>query len=283
VGSFLGPGRDRWVVATKYTLAMRDGDPNAAGNSRKNLRQSVEASLRRLRTDYLDLLWVHAWDHTTSVEEVMRGLDDLVAAGKVHAVALSDTPAWVAAAAATLTGLRGWSPPVALQVEYSLLERTAERELLPMAEAFGLAVTAWAPMGAGVLTGKYTRGPSTTPADSRREAANQARLTERNLRIARAVDQVADELGATSAQVAMAWVRRRVIPVVGIRTMEQLHDVLGCLELDLPAEHRSRLDEVSRIELGFPYELLRGPQGQMVYGDLEPRIDLPPAAPIRWS
>ena len=285
VGSFLGPGRDRWVVATKYTLAMRAGDPNAAGNSRKNLRQSVEASLRRLRTDHLDLLWVHAWDHTTPVEEVMRALDDLVAAGKVHAVALSDTPAWVAAAAATLTGLRGWSPPVALQVEYSLLERTAERELLPMAEAFGLAVTAWAPMGAGVLTGKYTRGRSTTPADSRRAAANQARLTERNLRIARELDRVADELGATSAQVAVAWLRqggRRVVPVVGIRALDQLHDVLGCLEVELPAEHRARLDQVSRIELGFPYELLRGPQGQMVYGDLEPRIDLPSAAPIRW-
>jgi aryl-alcohol dehydrogenase-like predicted oxidoreductase len=149
LGSFLGPGRDRWVVATKYTLAMRPGDPNAAGNSRKNLRSSVEASLRRLRTDYLDLLWVHAWDYTTPVEEVMRGLDDLVSAGKVNHVALSDAPAWVASAANTLATLRGWSPLVALQAEYSLLERTAERELLPVAEAFGLSLCAWAPMGAG--------------------------------------------------------------------------------------------------------------------------------------
>ena len=285
LGSFLGPGRDRWVVATKYTLAMRDGDPNAAGNSRKNLRSSVEASLRRLRTEYLDLLWVHAWDYTTPVEEVMRGLDDLVSAGKVNHVALSDAPAWVASAANTLAALRGWSPLVALQAEYSLLERTAERELLPVAEAFGLAVTAWAPMGAGVLTGKYTRGPSTSPADSRRAPANQARLTERNLQIARAVDQVADELGATSAQVAVAWVRQRgsrTIPVVGIRTLGQLQDVIGCLHVQLPAEHQTLLDQVSRIELGFPYELLRGPQGQMVYGDLEPWIDLPLAAPIRW-
>jgi aryl-alcohol dehydrogenase-like predicted oxidoreductase len=285
LGSYLGPGRDRWVVATKYTLAMGSGDPNAAGNSRKNLRASVEASLRRLRTDYLDLLWVHAWDYTTPVEEVMRALDDLVAAGKVNHVALSDAPAWVASAANTLAGLRGWSPLVALQAEYSLLERTAERELLPVAEAFGLAVTAWAPMGAGVLTGKYTRGPSTSPADSRRAPANQARLTERNLQIARAVDQVADELGATSAQVAVAWVRQRgsrTIPVVGIRTLGQLQDVIGCLHVQLPAEHQTLLDQVSRIELGFPYELLRGPQGQMVYGDLEPWIDLPLAAPIRW-
>ena len=286
LGSFLGPGRDRFVVATKYTLAMRSGDPNAAGNSRKNLRASVEASLRRLRTDYLDLLWVHAWDYTTPVEEVMRGLDDLVGAGKVNSVALSDAPAWVAAQANTLAALRGWSPLVALQAEYSLIERTAESELLPVAEAFGLSVCAWAPMGAGILTGKYTRGSAATPQDSKRAAANQARLTERNLQIAREVDRVADELGASSARVAVAWVRqrsRRAIPVVGVRTLEQLHDLLGSLEVELPAEHRARLDEVSRIEYGFPYELLRGPQGQMVYGDLEPQIDLPAAAPFRWQ
>jgi aryl-alcohol dehydrogenase-like predicted oxidoreductase len=285
LGSFLGPGRDRWVVATKYTLAMRPGDPNAAGNSRKNLRSSVEASLRRLRTDYLDLLWVHAWDFTTPVEEVMGGLDDLVSAGKANHVALSDAPAWVASAANTLATLRGWSPLVALQAEYSLLERTAERELLPVAEAFGLSLCAWAPMGAGVLTGKYTRGPTTSPADSRRAPANQARLTERNLRIAREVDLVAEELGATSAQVAVAWLRqrdRRVIPILGARKLEQFQDVLGSLEVGLAAEHVARLDEVSRIELGFPYELLRGPQGQMVYGDLEPQIDLPSTAPYRW-
>jgi aryl-alcohol dehydrogenase-like predicted oxidoreductase len=285
VGGFLGPDRDRFVVATKYTLAMGSGDPNAAGNARKNLRSSVQASLRRLRTDYLDLLWVHAWDYTCPVAEVMRALDDLVRAGTVLHVALSDAPAWVAAQANTLAGLHGWSPLVALQAEYSLLERTAERELLPVAEAFGLAVCAWAPLGTGILTGKYTRGPTTTPSDSRRAAGNQARLTERTLAVARQVDRVADALGVTSAQVAAAWVRQRgrqLIPVVGIRTLEQLHEVLGSLEVDLPAEQVVGLDQVSRIELGFPYELLRGPQGQQVYGDLEPRIDLPAAAPYRW-
>ena len=285
VGGFLGPDRDRFVVATKYTLAMGSGDPNAAGNARKNLRSSVQASLRRLRTDYLDVLWVHAWDYTTPVEEVMRALDDLVRAGTVLHVALSDAPAWVAAQANTLAGWHGWSPLVALQAEYSLLERTAERELLPVADAFGLAVCAWAPLGAGILTGKYTRGPTSVPHDSRRAAGNQARLTERTLTIARQVDRVADELGATSAQVAAAWVRQRgrqLIPVVGVRTLEQLQDVLGCLEVELPAEQVAGLDEVSRIELGFPYELLRGPQGQQVYGDLEPQIDLPATAPYRW-
>jgi aryl-alcohol dehydrogenase-like predicted oxidoreductase len=194
-------------------------------------------------------------------------------------------PAWVASAANTLARLRGWSPLVALQAEHSLLARTAERELLPVAAAFGLSVCAWAPMGAGILTDKYTRGPSTTPTDSRRAPANQARLTDRTLRIARELDRVADELGATSAQVAVAWLRqrdRRIIPILGIRTPEQLEDALGCLEVDLAAEHLARLDRVSRIELGFPYDLLGGPQGQLVYGDLEPQIDLPPTAPIRW-
>jgi aryl-alcohol dehydrogenase-like predicted oxidoreductase len=285
VGRFVAPERERWIVASKYTLAMRDGDPNAAGNSRKNMRQSVEASLRRLATDYLDVLWVHAWDYTTAVEEVMRGLDDLVRAGKVNYVALSDAPAWIAAQANTLAAQRGWSAFSALQCEYSLLERSAERELLPVADAFGLSVTAWAPLGGGVLTGKYTRGSSGTPEDSRRAALNQMRLTERNLHIAAEVDRVADELGVSSAQVAITWLRSRgsnIIPIVGARRRAQLEDVLGSLELQLPNEHLEQLDEVSRIDLGFPYTLLRGPQGQMVYGDLEPSIELPPSAPRRW-
>lgn len=285
VGSFLGSERDRWVVATKYSLTMRSGDPNAAGNSRKNMRQSVESSLRRLGTDYLDILWVHAWDYVTPVEEVMRGLDDLVRAGKVNYVGLSDAPAWIASQANTAATLRGWSPFIALQIEYSLIERTGERELLPMAEEFGLSVTTWAPMGAGVLTGKYTRGSSETPKDSKRAASNQSRLTERNLQIAREVDGIADELGKPSAQVALAWVRQRgegVIPIVGIRKLDQLTDALRSLDVELSPGQLGRLDKVSKIDLGFPYTLLRAPvEGQMVYGDLEPNIDLPPNAPYR--
>jgi aryl-alcohol dehydrogenase-like predicted oxidoreductase len=285
IGSFMGAERDRWVVATKYTLAMRTGDPNAAGNSRKNIRQSVDASLRRLGTDYLDVLWVHAWDYTMPADEVMRALDDLVHIGKVNHVALSDTPAWIASQANTLAALRGWSPFVALQVQYSLIERTAERDLLPMAAAFGIAVTAWAPLGGGVLTGKYTRGPSTTPEDSKRAGNNEARLTELNLQIAREVDRVAAELGATSAQVATAWLRQRsdrIIPIVGVRKLDQLEDVLGGIDLVIAPEQLCRLDQVSRIDYGFPVDFLREPSGQMVYGDLEPLIDLPRSAPYRW-
>jgi aryl-alcohol dehydrogenase-like predicted oxidoreductase len=193
----------------------------------------------------------------------------------------------VAAQANTLAALRGRSPFVALQIEYSLIERTGERELLPVADAFGLSVTVFAPMGGGVLTGKYTRVTAGTPEDSKRAAANQARLSERNLQIAREVDRVADELGATSAQVAIAWVRHRgsrIIPIVGVRKVSQLSDVLGSLDVELPAEQVSRLDTASQIEFGFPYETLRHPvQGQMLYGDLEPLIDLPCGAPYRWQ
>lgn len=284
LGTYLASDRDSWVVATKYTLAMRSGDPNAAGNSRKNMRQAVEASLRRLGTDYVDLLWVHAWDYLTPVEEVMRGLDDLVGTGKVTYVGLSDAPAWVGAQANTLATAQGWSPFVALQVEYSLLERSAERELAPMAEAFGLALTAWAPLGAGILTGKYTRGSATGPEDSKRAAGNTGRLTERNLHIATEVDDVARELGWTPAQVAIAWLRQRgknVIPVVGARTCSQLEDTVGRLEAQLPDPAFSRLDMASRIDLGVPYNLLGGPEGQLVCGDLAGRIDIPASAPFR--
>ena len=286
VGRFVGSDRDRFVIATKYTLAMRAGDPNAAGNSRKNMRRSVEDSLRRLGTDYVDVLWVHAWDYTTPAEEVMRALDDLVASGKVNNVALSDTPAWIASQANTLAAVHGWSPFVALQVEYSLIERTAERELLPVADAFDLSVTTWGSIGGGVLSGKYTRAGTDTPADSKRAPANQGRLTERNLNIACDVDDIADEIGATSAQVAIAWVRQRdprVIPIVGVRTVEQMRDHLGSLDVRLSDDHFARLDKASEIDLGFPYNLLRSPDGQAVYGDLAASIDLPEAAPYRMA
>lgn len=278
VGTLVGAERDRWVIATKYSLAMRAGDPNAAGNSRKNMMQAIEASLRRLKTDYIDLYWVHAWDFTTGEEEVMRGLDDLVRTGKVHYVGISDAPAWVISRSNMLASLRGWSPFIAVQLQYSLIERTSERELLPMADALGLSVAAWAPIGGGVLTGKYSRGAG-APKDSRRINSNQARLTERNLRIAREVDAIADEIGATSGQVALAWVRHRgpnLIPIVGPRKLEQIQDLLGAVEVNLTDAQLARLEEVSRIELGFPHDFLSRPDIQrIVYGDTYDRLPLP--------
>ncbi|MEL7369299.1 MAG: aldo/keto reductase [Myxococcota bacterium] len=275
-GRWMQGKRDRMVVATKYTLAMDHTDPNTAGNQRKNLARSVEDSLRRLKTDYIDLLWVHAWDNYTPYEETMRALDDLVRAGKVLYIGISDAPAWVVSASNTLAELRGWSSYVGLQIEYSLLQRTPERDLLPMADHFELSVLAWAPLGAGVLTGKYTRGGDN---DSKRAEANEARgrTTDRALAIARTVDAVADELGATSAQVATAWVMAqgyRYLPIVGARKVTQIEDTMKAASLTLSAAHLAKLDEVSKIELGFPHDFLAAPVvRELVRTELNPRID----------
>ncbi len=274
VGEFIAANREYFVLATKYTLMNRKGDPNAAGNHRKNLVQSVEGSLRRLQTDYIDLLWVHAWDYLTPVEEVMRALDDLVCAGKVLYLGISDTPAWIVSRANTLAEMRGWTPFVGLQIEYSLVERTPERELLPMARAFGMAVTPWAPLAAGVLTGKFLG--KKLPEDTRVKAGSP-RLTERNLKIAEAVVKVAQEAGCTPAQVAINWLRQQegvVIPIVGARKAAQIQDNLQALDFHLTEEHLARLDEVSRIELGFPHDFLKREFiREVVYAGMYDQID----------
>ncbi|MEM6992526.1 MAG: aldo/keto reductase [Myxococcota bacterium] len=277
VGAWLPGKRDRTVLATKYTLAMDHDDPNAAGNHRKNLVHAVEASLRRLGTDYIDLMWVHAWDDYTPYEETLRALDDLVRAGKILYVGVSDTPAWVVSAANVAAELRGWSAYVGLQIEYSLLERTVERELLPMAAHFGMSVVGWAPLGAGVLTGKYTRVGGDM--DSLRQGANESRgrTSERSLAIARAVDGVADELGVSSAQVAVAWVRAQgygFIPIVGARKVSQIQDTLGAASVTLTEAQLATLDEVSQVSMGFPGQFLTAPAVMdLVRGEVRTRID----------
>ncbi|HVK66969.1 MAG TPA: aldo/keto reductase [Polyangium sp.] len=279
-GKIIAGNRDRWVLATKFTLSTANGDPNASGNSRKNMIQAVHKSLGRLGTDYIDLLWVHAWDFTTGVEEVMRGLDDLVRTGKVLSIGISDAPAWIVSQANTVATLRGLSPFAALQIEYSLIERTVERDLIPMAEAFGITVTPWAPLGGGVLTGKYSRGDG-APEDTKRAAGNEKRLSPRNLAIAKTVDAIADELGKTSAQVATNWVRQtgaNVVPIVGARKASQIKDVIGSLDFTLNDDQLRRLHDVSRIELGFPHDFLNVQHiRRVVYGDRVDAIDLPAA------
>jgi aryl-alcohol dehydrogenase-like predicted oxidoreductase len=202
---------------------------------------------------------VHVWDPLTPVDELMRVLDDQVRAGKVLHVGISDTPAWVVARANTLADLRGWSPFAGIQVEYSLIERAVERELVPMAHSLDLAVLGWAPLGRGLLTGKYTKeGPS--GGQHARLAADDPGLNDRNLAIVDVVKEVAGDLGAQPAAVAIAWLLARsgpvVIPIVGARTAEQLLETLGGVDLELPAEVLSRLSEVSGIELGFPHDFL---------------------------
>ena len=253
LGDFINSDRDHFVLATKYSLFDRKGDPNFAGNHRKNMVRSVNESLKRLKTDFIDLLWVHAWDGTTPVDEMMRGLDDLVSSGKVQYIGISDTPAWVVAQANTMADLRGWSRFVGLQVEYSLIQRTAERDLLPMAKSLDLAVTPWAPLAGGALSGKYLRG------EKGRVPDNSLRINERSQKIAQAVVNMADEMGVTPAQVALNWCRQKnqvVIPIVGARSLTQIEDSLGCVNFKLSPEQIIKLDEVSKFDLGFPHDFL---------------------------
>ncbi|MBK5254775.1 MAG: aldo/keto reductase [Vicinamibacteria bacterium] len=275
VGEFVKSDRDHFVVATKYSLATRFDDINAWGNSRKNLVQSVEASLERLGTDWIDLYWVHVADSITPEDEMMRALDDVVRAGKVLYVGVSDTPAWQVARANTMAELRGWSRFIGLQIEYSLIERTPERDLIPMADALGLMVTPWGPIGGGVLSGKYSVGWETP--DSKRVAANRHRFSERNMRIAGEVKAVAGEIGRSPAQVAIAWAMRRgahgTIPIIGARTAAQLGDSLGAADAVLSAEMVSRLDAVSKIDLGFPHDFLARPSmARTLRGDLGDKL-----------
>jgi aryl-alcohol dehydrogenase-like predicted oxidoreductase len=269
LGEFTRDDRESLVLATKYSTLRRPGDPNATGAGRKNLFASVEASLRRLRTDYLDLLYLHVWDDATPVEEILRGMDDLVRQGKVLHVAICNTPAWQASRMQAIAQLRGWAPLVALQTEYNLVERGAERDLIPMAREMGLGVVPFSPLAGGVLTGKYSRADLTATAadlasgDSARKGFNVAlgAVTERSLAVADAVKEVAAELGRTPAQVGLAWTLHNpdvTAPIIGARTPAQLDDNLGALDVDLSADHLARLDAASAIPLGLPHDLLAG-------------------------
>ena len=265
LGEFAQGRRASLVLATKYTTLRRPNDPNSGGASRKSLFGAVETSLRQLNTDYIDLLYLHVWDPTTPVEEILRGLDDLVRQGKILYVAVSNTPAWQISRMQTIADLRGWSPLVALQLEYNLVERTGERDLIPMAQELGLGTVLWSPLAGGVLTGKYSREDLTSPPNddggSIRRSFNVALggVTERSLAIVDVVKEVADELGRTPAQVGLAWALQNpgvTAPVIGARTTEQLRENLGALEVDLGPSHLARLNEVSAIDLGFPHAML---------------------------
>jgi aryl-alcohol dehydrogenase-like predicted oxidoreductase len=287
VGEFIASHRGEVVVATKYSNAVPGNDPNAGGNQRKSMMQSVEASLKRLGTDYIDLYWLHVWDQITPAEEVMRGFDDLVRAGKVLYVGISDAPAWVVAKSNTLAELRGWTRYAGLQINYSLLERTVERELIPMAKDQAMTVVAWSPLHNGLLTGKYLpenkpAAGHTTRLDSEMMKAfasvDKSGLLETNesgLRTIREVVALGKELGVSAAQVALAWLRHRavpVIPIIGARKLHQLEDNLKSLEVALSPEQLRRLDDVSAVAMGFPHDILSGVVSDSVFGGMRDRI-----------
>ncbi|GHJ38064.1 aldo/keto reductase [Streptomyces sp. TS71-3] len=247
------PGlRDRVVLASKFFFNLFPGDPNGGGAGRGSIIAQLHESLRRLRTDHLDLYWLHNWDRHTPVEETLRTLDDLVTAGKIRYVGFSNTPAWFTAQAQTTALLKGWTPLIALQVEYSLLARTVEGELAPLALDQGMALVPWSPLKNGFLSGKYRRGAEV--ADSARTAfvggPNEAEFA-----VIEELDAVAGELGTTSAAVALAWLRARpgtVVPILGARRVAHLEGNLAALEVTLGPEHLRRLDEVSAPELDYP-------------------------------
>jgi aryl-alcohol dehydrogenase-like predicted oxidoreductase len=254
VGEFIKTDRNHFVLATKYTLKTKSGDPNYSGNHRKNMMNAIDESLKRLDTDYIDLYYLHAWDFTTPEDEILRGLDDLVRAGKIHYIGISDTPAWIVSRMNAIVELRGWTKFVSLQIKYSLLERTVERELLPMARKLDLAVTPWAVIGGGILTGKYNKNK-----DEEGRAQVHKSIKEENLKIANEVIKIADEIGCSSVQVAINWVRQQagvIIPILDARTEDQVKDNVDCLKFRLTDEQLTKLSEVSKIELGFPHTFL---------------------------
>ena len=277
LGEFLKGHRQSIVLATKYSNAAAGQDPNAAGNQRKNMFGAVEASLKRLQTDYIDLYWVHNWDQITPAEEIMRGLDDLVRMGKVLYVGMSDAPAWWVAQANTLACLRGWSAFIGLQIEYSLAERTVERELIPMAKALNIGVTAWSPLASGLLTGKYHGQGKEKGGRLDNEMMKKFQPEEqRAQRIVAAVKAVSQKVGRSMAQVALAWLRYRpvpVIPILGARKLSQLQDNLASFDLQLSPDELTALDDASAIDLGFPYEFYkRDLVRTFAYGGLRDQI-----------
>jgi aryl-alcohol dehydrogenase-like predicted oxidoreductase len=272
LGEFTKSNRDHFVIATKYTLTNPEQtDPNQGGNSRKNMRHSVERSLKRLQSDYIDLLYLHMWDFMTPVEEVLRGLDDLVRQGKVNYIALSDTPAWIAAEANARAELRGWSRFVGLQVPYSLRNRSIERAELPMAKHWDMTVMPFGLVGGGTLTGKYTSNNS----DPKRYDVEN--LPEDLVQLIAEVQVVADEVGHSPSQVAINWVRQQghwaqIIPILGARTLDQLKDNIACLDWQLSEEQLQKLDQASEIDYGFPLGWLAGAH-PYIYGKTLEMID----------
>jgi aryl-alcohol dehydrogenase-like predicted oxidoreductase len=276
LADLIAADRDHFVLATKYSGGA---GVSTTGNGRKNMIRAVEASLKRLRTDRIDLYWVHFEDGVTPIEEILRGLDDLVSSGKIMHAGLSNFPAWRVARAQTIAELRGWSPIAGIQVEYSLVERTADRELLPMAEALGLGVTLWSPLGGGLLTGKYRLSDEGRLTDWKRLVH-----TESSLQKTAVVDEVlriANTLGLPPVQVAMAWLRARdarsttsLVSIIGPRNVAQLEDYLAALDVTLTAAQLQSLDEVSAPSLGVPHEVTANVRDAVLGGDAS-RFTLP--------
>lgn len=251
--------RDRLVIATKFYGNMFSGDPNGGGGSRKSMMAAIDLSLKRMQTDYIDLYWLHCFDRFTPIEETMSTLDDLVKSGKVRYIGFSDTPAWKCAQAQTIAKFRGWNPLIALQIEYSLIERTVEGELVPMAQELGLGITPWSPLKGGILTGKYDRKNAKDNEPGRGEWITRF-FTDKNFDIVDQVKNIAKELDTTPARIALAWVQQKpgvVSSIFGATSLKQLEDNIKALDIKLSEEHMKALDEVSAPKLNFPAQFIK--------------------------
>jgi aryl-alcohol dehydrogenase-like predicted oxidoreductase len=250
--------RDRLVIATKFSGNLYPGDPNGGGSGRKSLISACENSLRRLQTDYIDLYWLHMWDANTPIEETMAALDDLVRAGKVRYIGVSDTPAWKIVEANLIARFRGWSAFVGLQIEYSLLERTVEQELVPMAGEFGLGITPWSPLKSGVLSGKYTRRNSGQHTADR-GALVDTFLTEESYAVIDELEIIAKAHDTNVAAVALAWVHAQPAVssvIIGARRLSQLDDNVRAVDVKLTAAELARLNELTQPTFGFPHNMV---------------------------
>ncbi len=286
IGDFInkkGFRRDKLVIATKFFGTLYPGDPNAGGTNRKSIYAACEKSLRRLQTDYIDLYWMHCWDKFTPIEETMSALNDLVRDGKIRYIGFSDTPAWKTAQAQMISHFRGWAPLVALQIEYSLLERTVEGELMPMAKEMGLGVTPWSPLKFGVLSGKFTRAKHGKHEPGRGDWVRE-HLTDKAYDIIDELIKIAKELNTSPARVALSWVQNRpgvTSSIIGARTMEQLEDNVAALDLKLSPAHMESLNKLSEVSLNFPHDFLQRSgsfrsAGTVINGESHPTMEMHP-------
>ncbi|HEX8429050.1 aldo/keto reductase [Hymenobacter sp.] len=274
VGSYIADRylRDQVVLATKFAFNTSPGNPHAGGNGRKHIYQALESSLRRLKTDYVDLYWLHAWDMVTPVEEVLQTLGDLVRAGKIRYFGFSDMPAWYTAKAATLAAVHGIPGPIAMQLEYSLVERTIEYEYIPAAQELGLGITPWSPLAAGFLAGKYQPEGASAMGEGRLTGPNpfgNSKFTERNWRVLDTLRTVAAQLDRSPAQVALAWVSKQpgvTSPILGASKLEQLHDNLTSLEIRFTPDQLQTLNEASAPAAVFPYGIFTPAVNRSIFG-----------------
>jgi len=282
LGTFIAPEREQIVLASKYSLNTSKDDPNAGGNHRKNLVQSLEASLERLGTEYIDLYWVHAWDGSTGIAEVMRALDDQIRLGKILHIGVSNAPAWVISAANTLAEERGWTPFTAMQLHYNLVERSIEREHFALANAQNMAITPWSPLAGGLLTGKFNRDADRSAQKGTRMADSPRRaqvLQENNLAVAEKLVDLARSLDCSAAQLALAWMMRRsstcIVPIIGARTLVQLQDNLDAINVQLDTAQISALDDLAAPDPAYPQAMYASEFFRtLMYGEAWDKLEL---------